>query len=89
MTALHLVSDPHRSVGGDSIAHDLRNCLATILGAGDLLVGTGLSEAQAGRLARNIRLAAVRMRDLLEELLDQNPNGVAATVAGEAGSTSA
>jgi signal transduction histidine kinase len=58
-----------------SIAHDLRNPLATIHGGAEMLVSSMLSQAQAHRIARNIYAASVRMRELLDEFLDQSRSG--------------
>ena len=57
-----------------SVAHDLRNPLAAIQGSAEMLITSILSQAQVHRLARNIYCAAIRMRDLLEELLEQSGN---------------
>ena len=53
-----------------SVAHDLRNPLAAIQGSAEMLITSILSQG----LARNIYCAAIRMRDLLEELLEQSGN---------------
>lgn len=58
-----------------SIAHDLRNPLATIHGGAEMLVSSMLSQAQTHRIARNIYAASVRMRELLDEFLDQARSG--------------
>lgn len=55
-----------------SIVHDLRNPLATIYGSAEILVRSGLSQPQVDRIARNMYNASVRMREMLEELLDQS-----------------
>jgi signal transduction histidine kinase len=55
-----------------SIVHDLRNPLATIHGSAELLVRNSLSQLQVHRIARNMYCASVRMRELLEEFLDQS-----------------
>ena len=54
-----------------SIVHDLRNPLATIHGGAEMLVDSILSQAQVQRIAVNMFRASVRMRELLEEFLDQ------------------
>ena len=54
-----------------SIVHDLRNPLATIHGGAEILFSSILSQAQVHRIARNMHSASVRMRELLEEFLDQ------------------
>ena len=55
-----------------SIVHDLRNPLSTIHGSAEILVRTRLSRLQVHRIARNMYSASVRMRELLEEFLDQS-----------------
>ena len=55
-----------------SIAHDLRNPLATIHCGAEMLFRSILSQAQVHCIARNMYCASVRMRELLEEFLDQN-----------------
>lgn len=57
-----------------SVAHDLRNPLAAIQGSAEMLATSILPQAQVHRLARNMYCAAVRMRELLEELLEQSGN---------------
>jgi K+-sensing histidine kinase KdpD len=70
-----IASDPgdHLSMVA-SVAHDLRNPLAAIQGSAEMLVTSILPQAQVHRLARNMYCAAIRMRDLLEELLEQSGN---------------
>jgi signal transduction histidine kinase len=55
-----------------SIIHDLRNPLAAIHGSAEMLVRSKLSQPQVSRIARNMYCASVRMRELLEEFLDQS-----------------
>ncbi len=55
-----------------SIVHDLRNPLSTIHGSAEILVRTRLSRLEVHRIARNMYCASVRMRELLEEFLDQS-----------------
>jgi signal transduction histidine kinase len=55
-----------------SIAHDLRNPLATIHCGAEMLFRSILSQAEVHCIARNMYSASVRMRELLEEFLDQN-----------------
>lgn len=55
----------------ESVSHDLRSPLAVILGYSDLLAGSrpaGLGDKELGMI-RDMRTAAVRMRDLIEDLL--------------------
>jgi signal transduction histidine kinase len=54
------------------IVHDLRNPLATIHGSAEILVRTRLSQPEVHRIARNMYSASVRMRELLEQFLDQS-----------------
>lgn len=56
----------------ESIAHDLRNPLAAIQGGAEMLVTSILPQTQVNRLARNIYCASVRIRELLEEFLEQS-----------------
>jgi signal transduction histidine kinase len=58
-----------------SIVHDLRNPLATIHGSAEMLAGSRLSRPQVQRIARNMYSASVRMRELLEELLERSRIG--------------
>jgi nitrogen-specific signal transduction histidine kinase len=51
-----------------SIVHDLRNPLATVVAASEMLMELDSSSAQATRLAANIFRAAGRMRGLLADL---------------------
>jgi signal transduction histidine kinase len=55
-----------------SIVHDLRNPLATIHGGAEILAGSILSQTQVQRIGVNMYRASVRMRELLEEFLDQS-----------------
>ena len=55
-----------------SIAHDLRNPLATIHCGAEMLFRSILSQTQVHCIARNMYCASIRMRELLEEFLDQN-----------------
>lgn len=55
-----------------SIVHDLRNPLTAIHGGAELLVRSRLSKPQIDRIARSMYGASVRMRELLEELLDRS-----------------
>src|SRR5262245_12903442 len=55
-----------------SIAHDLRNPLATIQGGAEMLVTSILPQTQVHRIARNMYSASVRMRELLEEFLEHS-----------------
>jgi signal transduction histidine kinase len=73
MISVRLASEPAvRLSPAVSIAHDLRNPLATIHGGAEMLVSSMLSQTQARRIARNIYCASVRMGELLEEFLDQS-----------------
>jgi hypothetical protein len=47
-----------------SLLHDLRNPLSTISASAEVLIGTGLSEPQIHRVARNLHCASVRMKEL-------------------------
>jgi signal transduction histidine kinase len=73
---MNLVSTASRSTGSlsaaVSIVHDLRNPLAAIHGSAEMLAREGLSPIQIRRLARNVYSASIRMRELLEEFLDQS-----------------
>jgi len=60
------------SLSAASIVHDLRNPLAAIHGGAEVLARTRLSQRQVHRIARNMYCASVRMRELLEELLDRS-----------------
>jgi len=55
-----------------SIAHDLRNPLATIQLSAEMLVTSILPQPQVHRIASNMYSAAVRMRELLEEFLEHS-----------------
>jgi len=73
MTSGSIASEPTGQLSmAASIAHDLRNPLATIHGGAEILVNSILSQAQVHRIARNMYSASVRMRELLEEFLDQS-----------------
>ena len=54
-----------------SMVHDLRNPLSTIHGSAEILIGSGLSQAQVHRIARNLYGASVRMKELLDEFLNR------------------
>jgi signal transduction histidine kinase len=53
-----------------SIAHDLRNPLASIYGGAEMMMDGNLNEAQMHRLAGNIYRSSRVINDLLQELLD-------------------
>ena len=53
-----------------SLLHDLRNPLSTISASAEVLIGTGLSEPQIHRVARNLYCASVRMKELLDEVFN-------------------
>lgn len=53
-----------------SIVHDLRNPLAAIYGGAEMLVDQDLPEADVKRLAGNIYRSSIRIRDLLQDLVD-------------------
>jgi signal transduction histidine kinase len=55
-----------------SIVHDLRSPLATIHGGAEMLVRSKGSHPQANRIARNMYCVSVRMRELIEELVDRS-----------------
>ena len=52
-----------------SILHDLRNPLATIHGAAEMMLDANLAPARVRRLARNIYSASRRIQALLQDLL--------------------
>jgi two-component system, NtrC family, sensor histidine kinase HydH len=54
-----------------SIVHDLRNPLTAIHGGAELLVGSRLSQPQIHRIARNMYGASLRMKELLDEILNR------------------
>lgn len=54
-----------------SMVHDLRNPLTAIHGGAELLVGSRLSQPQIHRIARNMYGASLRMKELLDELLNR------------------
>jgi signal transduction histidine kinase len=59
------------SIGiSESIMHDLRNPLAAIHSAAEMLTEADLSPAHAKRLARNILSASRRTQALLQDLLN-------------------
>ena len=73
MSLATLASKPTESVSAvASIVHDLRNPLATIHGSAEILVRSRLSQPQVDRIARNMYNASVRMREMLEQFLDQS-----------------
>src|SRR5438128_379407 len=53
-----------------SILHDLRNPLAAIYGAAEMLVDADLPPAHVKRLAGNIYRASCRIQELLQDLLN-------------------
>jgi signal transduction histidine kinase len=53
-----------------SIAHDLRNPLASIYGGAEMMMDGNLTEAQMHRIAGNIYRSSRVINDLLQELLD-------------------
>ena len=55
-----------------SIVHDVRNPLATIHAGAEMLAGSILSQPQVQRIAVNMYRASVRMRELLDEFLDES-----------------
>jgi signal transduction histidine kinase len=57
------------SVDWLSVIHDLRNPLATICAGTEILVQPDLTSANVRRLAGNVRAAAVRMRELVSDLM--------------------
>ncbi len=73
---MNVASIPARQPGSlsevASIVHDLRNPLATIHGSAEILVRTRLSRPEVHRIARNMYNASVRIRELVEEFLDQS-----------------
>ena len=52
-----------------SVVHDLRNPLATICAGTEMLVAPDLKPANVKRLAGNIHMAALRMRELVADLI--------------------
>jgi signal transduction histidine kinase len=50
------------------IVHDLRNPLATIYAAAEMLMNSGVAPTEVKRLAANVYRAACRMRELLAEV---------------------
>jgi two-component system, NtrC family, sensor histidine kinase HydH len=52
-----------------SVVHDLRNPLATICAGTELLIGPDLTAANVKRLAANVHRAALRMRELVSDLV--------------------
>ncbi len=72
MNVLTISSEPQASISAAaSIVHDLRNPLATLHGSAEILVRSRLSRPQVNRIARNMYSASVRMREMLEDFLDQ------------------
>ena len=72
MNTCAIASDQTASVSEvESFAHDLRNPLAAIHVSAEMLVRSSLSRPQVHRLARNMYCASVRIRELLEQCLDQ------------------
>lgn len=69
------------SIGGisESIMHDLRNPLAAIHSAAEMLMRADLSPAHAKRLARNILSASRRTQALLQKLLNPSSGEIGAT----------
>jgi signal transduction histidine kinase len=55
-----------------AMVHDLRNPLAAIHMSAEMLIRSRFSQAQVHRLARNMYCASVRMRELVEEFLEQS-----------------
>lgn len=55
-----------------SIVHDLRNPLATVHAGAEMLAGSVFSQPQVQRIAVNMYRASVRMRELLDEFLDES-----------------
>jgi signal transduction histidine kinase len=53
-----------------SIAHDIRSPLSTIQLGAEILLDSNLSESQIQRLAQNIYESSIRIRELIEELID-------------------
>jgi signal transduction histidine kinase len=73
MSAATITPEQRSSLSADSsIVHDLRNPLATIHCNAEMLATSSLSEPQVRRIARNMYCASVRMRELLEELLERS-----------------
>ena len=66
-------ASPHASCVPEvaSLVHDLRNPLTAIHGAAELLAGSRLSQPQIHRIARNMYGASLRMKELLDELLNR------------------
>ena len=52
-----------------TVVHDLRNPLATVCAGTEMLIGPDLTSANVKRLACNIHVAAVRMRELISDLM--------------------
>ena len=69
------------SIGGisESIMHDLRNPLAAIHSAAEMLMDADLSPVHAKRLARNILSASRRTQALLQDLLNPSRGESSAT----------
>jgi signal transduction histidine kinase len=66
---LHLNNEKNELMG--IAAHDLRNPLTVILGNADLM-GMTKDAAMLAKLSQNTRAVAIRMRDLIANLLDVN-----------------
>jgi signal transduction histidine kinase len=52
-----------------TVVHDLRNPLATVCAGTEMLVGPDLTSANVKRLAGNVHVAALRMRELISDLM--------------------
>ena len=55
-----------------SIVHDLRSPLAAIHAGAELLAHPAVSQPQVHRIARSLHSASVRIRELLEEVLERS-----------------
>jgi signal transduction histidine kinase len=55
-----------------SIVHDLRNPLAAIYSAAEMLIESHLPGEESQRLARNVFSAAVRIKELLQDYVDHS-----------------
>jgi signal transduction histidine kinase len=66
---VHLNKEKNEFMG--IAAHDLKNPLTVILGSAEL-VGMSKDQSQINKLSRNIVSVAIRMRDLIANLLDAN-----------------
>ena len=67
------IAPQHTGCGPEvaSMVHDLRNPLTAIHGGAELLVGSTLSQLQIHRIARNMYGASLRMKELLDEILNR------------------